>query len=397
MHNGKALFITPVLPDAGGGGLAKRAHQWLEQLSRSWDVHVLAIPAQDRRARAIPIESRAQPGERVLYYGKPAGRLPSDLLGWRSASKDDAAFLAATYSGMRFAKIVCFRSYLVDIALCAQRLTQCPSLEVDMDDVESDARRSIARLAWLRGRWKKALLMTASSAFFRLKERQLGRRIAQLYVCSEEDAALLMRRSSAWQVKVLPNRLSIRTAPHPLPLPPAQQRRSLLFVGTLDYYPNEEAVRWVVKHLLPRLRSGGRERWTFHVAGFGGSPALLRQLREADGVIFHGSVEQVRPLYAAAAIAVAPLRAGGGTKLKVLEAMGFGRPVIASKEGVRGLKLENGTHYFHAETAEQYAQACERLAEEDAVYAALVHAARALLEAHYVYGTRQPAADCKAT
>lgn len=364
---GNILFVTPVRPDADGGGRAKRACQWMHELSQQGDVHLLVV-------------AERSPGGTGRFL---SWRSAAERLGWRSPDRGDRDALEREYATRRFDRIVCFRLYLLDYARHVRRLTACPVLEADLDDIESATRWSISKLSWKTGRWKKGLLMALSAAYFRWEEFRAADGLDGLYVCSAEDGHAMGRRFPSLRVGVMPNRVAGAPA-RPLPRPP-QHRRRLLFIGTLDYYPNEEAIRWFVRHVLPPLRRRQPD-WTLLVAGFGGDRALEADLGAAAGVCYLGRVDQAEEAYRHASIVIAPLHAGGGTKLKVLEAAAYGRPVVATAEAVRGLGLRRDKHYLHAETAEQFASACETIADDDRRYDALVREARRYAEHFFIYG-----------
>jgi glycosyltransferase involved in cell wall biosynthesis len=142
----------------------------------------------------------------------------------------------------------------------------------------------------------------------------------------------------------------------------------LLFVGAMHYPPNASAVRWLVQELLPELPGA-----QLLVVGEGVVPDHPR-------VRATGYVESLDEVWRGASALVVPLRAGGGTRLKVLEAMAHGVPVLSTALGVEGLGAVPGEHYLEAETVEDFAEAARRLATDVALRARLCAAGRSLAE-----------------
>ena len=124
----------------------------------------------------------------------------------------------------------------------------------------------------------------------------------------------------------------------------------LLFVGSGSYAPYERGLAWMVREVLPRLRR--QTAVSFDVVGQPPARPVA-----AEGVRYVGRVPTVEPYYDAAHVVVVPVFEGSGTRLKVIEAAAFGRPVVSTRLGAEGLPLEAGVHYLAAEGADEFAAA----------------------------------------
>jgi glycosyltransferase involved in cell wall biosynthesis len=150
----------------------------------------------------------------------------------------------------------------------------------------------------------------------------------------------------------------------------------------MDWPANADALAWFMDEVWPRVgaaRPGAR-----FVAVGRNPPARLVQEAARRGLAwtFTGFVDDVRPHVEAARVSVVPLRVGGGTRIKVYEAMALGRPVVATAIGVEGLPVESGRHFLLADRADDFAAAVVRLLADDGLTADLATAARAFVERH---------------
>jgi len=157
---------------------------------------------------------------------------------------------------------------------------------------------------------------------------------------------------------------------------------SALFVGSLDWFPNQDGLNWFVKQVLPiirRLDSGASVR----VVGRNASPQFRRLLQDTPGVNFVGGVDDVRDELRRASIVVVPLRIGGGTRIKILEAMASGRAVISTSIGAEGLNVQNGVHLRTADEPARFAETAVALLHSPEDRRHLAAAGRKLVENEY--------------
>ena len=149
----------------------------------------------------------------------------------------------------------------------------------------------------------------------------------------------------------------------------------MLFVGTLDYFPNADAAAFLCKEIVPRLRASLDRPLRVRVVGAQPTRALRTLARGAD-VEIAGFVTDVTDAYRDADVVVVPLRVGGGTRIKVLEAFAHGRPVVTTTAGVDGIDARDGEHLVVADDPDAFAGACARLLRDRELAAALTGRAR---------------------
>lgn len=215
------------------------------------------------------------------------------------------------------------------------------------------------RLSWL-----------AKAALMRGWEARLARRFDRCLAVSHLDARALASAAGR-PVDVLPNGVDTEALQ---PLAPSSGHR-LLFVGNLRYRPNGDAVDWLVHDILPRVREEIEDAELMIVGA-----RQDRCDRPEQGVRFLGMVDDLVPCYRGAQVALAPLRAGGGTRLKILEAMALGRPVVSTTLGCEGLPLVPGEHLLTADTPQALAAAIVRLLRDQRLCEQIAGRARSLVE-----------------
>jgi sugar transferase (PEP-CTERM/EpsH1 system associated) len=166
---------------------------------------------------------------------------------------------------------------------------------------------------------------------------------------------------------------------------------TIVFVGRMDYYPNQQSMFDFCANVLPRLRAQ-RPTVKLQIVGAAPSPAVWR-LGELPGVTVTGSVADVRPYVTRAALTVAPLRIARGTQNKILEAMAMGVPVVCSHVAARGVDAVSGTHLLATGTPEETCAAILGILEHPRERARLADAARARVLSHHAWANSMKRLD----
>ena len=197
---------------------------------------------------------------------------------------------------------------------------------------------------------------------------------------SKEDAEFTRSRlpNPSTQVWVVPNGVDTESYRPPEGV---QRENRVLFCGAMDALMNIDAVEWFARRVFPSVREAIPEA-EFWIVGRNPVPRV-RALSALPGVKVTGPVEDVRPFYAKTKVAVAPFRYGGGTKLKVLEAMALGVPVVATPVGCQGIEAVPGEHLFVQEDEEAFAGQVIALLQDDGLRERIATQARQLVEQRY--------------
>jgi len=155
----------------------------------------------------------------------------------------------------------------------------------------------------------------------------------------------------------------------------------LVFTGSMDWIPNEDAMKHFCADILPRIRAQ-QPGVTLSIVGRAPTPAVQR-LAETAGVDVTGRVDDVRGYIGRAAVYVVPIRIGGGTRLKIFEAMGMGKAVVSTTVGAEGLPVTHGKDVWIADTPDAFADAVVSLLRDPARRVQLERSARELVVTHY--------------
>lgn len=218
-------------------------------------------------------------------------------------------------------------------------------------------------------------------------EREVCQSVAHVIAVSDADARAFQHLAPGCAVSVVPNGIDVQQyAQHDpsLDLGPY----ALVFTGSMSYRPNVDAALWFADQVFGRVRALIPDARFFVV----GSPPhpRLNVLREREGIQVTGWVPSVNPFLHAAAVYVAPLRMGSGTRLKLLQAMSAGRAVVSTSIGAQGLQVSDGVELRLADTPDDFARAVIELLEYPARREVLGQAAARYVAAHHDWSVIVP-------
>jgi glycosyltransferase involved in cell wall biosynthesis len=213
-------------------------------------------------------------------------------------------------------------------------------------------------------------------------ERRVCRTADRVVAVSDVDAEALRQLAPGLEVTVIPNGVDLEFNRPGAASPAAGMgANALVFTGKMDYRPNVDAVIWFVTAVLPGILARIPDA-RFYIVGQ--QPHVrVRALAEHPAVTVTGRVPDVRPYIAGAGVYVVPLRIGGGTRLKVLEAMAMGQALVSTHLGCDGFDFEHGGQACFADDPATFAEAAVALLRDRARAAALGRSARAYVEANF--------------
>lgn len=215
-------------------------------------------------------------------------------------------------------------------------------------------------------------------------ECEVSRAVKSVIAVSEEDAGMMRSAYGVSRVNAVPTGVDIDyfTPPAEAVAAEADGRTDLVFLGSMDWMPNIDGIGWFAGEVLPLIR---RRRPECSLVIAGRRPdAEVKKLAEEDARIqVTGTVADVRPSLWGSAVAIVPLRIGGGTRLKIYEAMAARVPVVSTSIGAEGLDVRNGENILIADSAREFADSCLRLLEDGGERRRLVNAAWGMVSGCY--------------
>jgi sugar transferase (PEP-CTERM/EpsH1 system associated) len=380
------LNTNLLLPLDKGGKL--RTWHLMRHLAERHEITCISFvdPAQPdaHRAGMSPVcsklvtVSRRERAKEGLRFHAGLARYLLDPLPYAVAQYRSAGYRRAVQSALangRYDRIVC--DFLVPAVNLPRQLPCSSVLFTHNVEAEIWRRHAETEKGWLRmhlytQQWKRMLRFEGSTVA----------RFDRVLAVSDVDRDTLQRLyggSVSAPVSVIPTGVDTRYFA-PQPEDPAGARR-VVFTGSMDWLPNADGVQFFCREILPIIRQSEPDV-TFTIVGRSPTPAV-RRLADDHAIEVTGRVEDVRPYLAGSAVYVVPLRIGGGTRLKIFEAMAAGRAVVSTSVGAEGLPTENGRHLLLADSPEAFAHAVVTLLRDVPARTAIAREARALVTGRY--------------
>ena len=392
----KILVLTPQLPHPPDQGTKIRNYNLLANLSRRYEIHLMSF-AEEAGAQAGPA-SLHKFCRSVRTVHVPARTLPQRLVSLFTSSLPDMAFrlwsaafhelldgvLATEQYDVIQVEGIEMARYLVHLRTVFPKGEGAPLLVFDDHNAEYVLQQRAFETDLRHvGRWPLAAYSLIQWRRLRRYERKVCSCADRVVAVSDADAAALRRLVGNVSVWVVPNGVDLDT------YDPARQPAidlgpcSLLFTGKMDFRPNVDGVSWFCERILPLIR-GRVPGVTFHIAGKSPS-ARVRRLGSLPGVVVTGYVEdELMPSYfRGASVYVVPLRMGGGTRLKMLEAFAMRCAIVSTRLGAEGLGVTSGQEAVLADDPQAFATAVVELLHDSSARERMGQRGRALAERHY--------------
>jgi sugar transferase (PEP-CTERM/EpsH1 system associated) len=375
----KSEFLHPV--DKGG---RIRTYQMLRALARHHEIRYLtlddgcATPAQREQASEYAAEVVTVPFAAPVrgtgaFFADLARNLFSPL-----------PYAIAKYRVPAFTEAIGRHAAEADVLVCdflAPAVNLPDRLPVPsvlfQHNVEAEIWRRHAEVAgsaiarqYFRSQWRRMVRF----------EGEACRRFDKVVAVSDQDAEHLRAAYGARDVTAVPTGVDLdyfepasRTAP---------RATELVFTGSMDWLPNQDGIEWFTAEVWPQIRAGQPDA-TLTVVGRNPGPRIRALADRHPGISVTGTVPDIRPYLRRAAALVVPLRIGGGTRLKIYEAMAMGVPVVSTTVGAEGLPLTEGAHFLNADDPADLGSACLSLLKDPAKAMALGAAGAAFVRSRF--------------
>jgi glycosyltransferase involved in cell wall biosynthesis len=341
-------------------GPARRNHHIIDQLSRFYDVTVVAFGMPDdgselrsalraaiQRAIFVPSRQRSQLKYLRKLWHTVRGRcdyLPVHDPALRST-------VARLATGERFDVVMLSTVFLA-------RLPLPPAVPVvaDTHNVEYDVHRRIAESG---DRPLRCIYARRQCAITKAEEEHCGQRVGLLLATSDRDRRLFEDELRLSNVAVVPNGIDVREF---RPAAAAMGPPVIVFSGLMSYYPNQQGVRWFLNAVFPEVV---RRVPDVRLVIAGAAPPPWLRARQDSRVYVTGAVPDMRPYLAQARAVIVPLQIGGGTRVKILEAQAMGKPVVSTTIGAEGLEQDRDVSILIADAAAAFASQVVHLLVDD--------------------------------
>ena len=381
----RVLCLTPELPFApgGSGGSTRQFHLLRRLVERGVQVEAVAPVHASQREGAVQLAGAGvrlhaihRPASRAREAGRAVVARPS-LIG-RAGIEPVLAWQADVFwTSMRALARRAIAQRKPDVLLVEHDWAAAWASDLP-DGIPSAL--TLHNLSWAyytaRARSATGLArrtLATEAARFRAHDRRLLPRYDLLVAMSDQDRAATQTLVPDVRCEIVPNGVDTSSL-RPRPKPPNDPTPLLLYTGTLSYPPNAEGLLWLLREVWPQIRDRVPNA-RLRVVGRG-APAEAEALVGED-VELTGWVDSVEPHFAACDAVLVPILSGGGTRLKVLDAMSAGRAIVSTPEGWEGIDARPGEHLLSARGAEAFASAAVRVLEDAELRARLGTAARA--------------------
>ncbi|MFZ0063006.1 MAG: glycosyltransferase [Pyrinomonadaceae bacterium] len=215
-----------------------------------------------------------------------------------------------------------------------------------------EVQTNAAKKAYLFRQWQK----------MRAFEAKMCPRFDSVIAVSRGDREMMQQEYGVESVYDVPTGVDVAFF-----LPTGRRKRqpyNLVFTGSMDWLPNEDAIRYFTEQIMPRIKQG-IPGVTLTVVGRDPYPTLVELSKRDPSIIVTGRVDDVRPFIEEAAVYIVPMRIGGGTRLKIYEAMAMEKPIVSTSIGAEGLPVVTGQDILLADTPESFAEAVIKLLREE--------------------------------
>ena len=360
---------TELLHPVDKGGKIRTFHM-LKELKREHHVTYLTLDdgsgAADAGTRAseychelVRVEHRTRAKFSAAFYGELAANLVSPLPYFmkKYQSAQMRREIARLVAGDRFDVLVC--DFLQPSVNLPTRDLAIPTV-LFQHNVEAmiwkrhyEVQQNPLKKAYLYGQWRKA------DAY----ERAACRRFDHVVAVSQEDRETMERAYGLKSVSDVPT--GVDTEFFRPRGTETREPHNLVFTGSMDWLPNEDAIQFFTKEIMPRIKVRVPDA-TLTVVGRNPYASLVELGKRDPSIIVTGRVEDVRPYMERAAAYIVPIRIGGGTRLKIYEAMAMEKPIISTTIGAEGLPVVDGRELLLADTAEKFADAVVSVLRDEA-------------------------------
>lgn len=376
------LVLDEEFPFPTNTGKRTRSFNLYRRLAAQFQIRYVGYGAEDSAAaqalkqvgiEPVAVPARIPPKQGSVFYLRLLANLLSPL-----------PYIVTSHHSRIYQDVVLknLTDFRPDLVLCewtpyvvyvksltsVKKLVSTHNVEADIWQRYYENETNWLRRWYIREQWRK---------IERFEQAALGWVDGALAV-SELDRNRLLQNHSSLPITVISNGVDLD---YFQPMLQPEQRQHVVFTGSMDWRPNQDAARYFVGEILPLLRQSRPELECTFVGR--SPPADIQALAQVPGVHITGTVDDVRPYVERAAVYVVPLRIGGGSRLKILEAIAMGRAVVSTTVGAEGLDVVPDRHIVLADEPSAFAEAVLRFLDDPQRCLDLATEGRRLVERYY--------------
>ncbi|RKU33344.1 hypothetical protein C6499_01450 [Candidatus Poribacteria bacterium] len=377
----KILFLSPTVPFPLTDGGRIRVFNLLKQIGKKSDVTLLALETQPTDAEGV---AQLQQFGIQVHLVPNAPTLPRvSFRTLANAFFERQPITVARYAlpayRQKFRELVATENFNI----VHYEMFHTAQFRTDTDLPGVLSQQNVDSAIWRRlcgetaNPFYKFAYWTQQLAFQRY-ERVLSPKFDAVTCTSAIDAAVFQRHCSEDNIEIIPNGVDVT---HYQPDFTSEAPAHLIYIGSMDWYPNEDAVAFFADEILPGIQDKVSDV-QFSIVG-GNPSARVQRLAEREGVVVTGRVPEIKPYFAEATVFVVPLRIGSGTRLKILEALAMGKAIVSTTVGAEGLDLKNGEEIFIADEPTTFADAVTQLLTDASLRRRIGENGRARVERDY--------------
>ncbi len=359
----KLLVIYPYAPWPLDRGTYQRTFHLLKALALQHEVDFVALTEEqdgieEKRevfssfCREVEFVPFAHPPWQKLFPQRLLNPLPSNVQHWQSPAVSEV--VNRRLKPGRYDLV-----HICDLVLMPYVLPHNHHTRFVVDRSRVDLQFQMMEHKTLRFSTRDRLLRWESYAKLWRYEKKLAREALLEVVCGPDDEVFLRQHvDSKAPIMVVANGVDLEYF-HPSSAPDARaEEPTVIFCGAMDYSPNVDALRWFFESIHEKLLQRLPE---VRILIVGKNPiAEVQAYRSLPGVTVTGGVPDVRPYYRRAWLQMVPLRIGGGTRLKIVESLAIGTPVVSTTIGAQGLELKHGENILLADDPDSFASEISR-------------------------------------
>lgn len=387
----RIAFVTQIVPYPPHGGVLQRGFNLLRELGRKHELHLLAFHHPDELPPGEAVaRSRAELSQfcaEVEYFPLwPKQSSLHKLIAFAAGAIYPAPFSVLAHKSaaleQRIEQICATRTpdivHLDTIALARFR-EQCGNVPTVLAHHNIESQLMARRADHEAGAAARMYVRAQTRRLIRYEQRHAGNFALNITV-SAADAQMLQRICPGAKTAVVPNGVDTDYfAPRP-----GEETPALIYTGGMNMFANRDAVEWFIEAIWPRIKAAVPET-QFYAIGQRPSPKVLQAVANDPSIHAPGFVDDVRPWVAKSAVYVVPLRVGGGTRLKMVDAMAQGKPIVATTVGAEGIDGKHAEHFMLADEPEAFARVVIDLLRDPVRRQQLGAAARLRAEQRYAW------------